>query len=389
MGETSREVNVSRLVSSLTAGLLLAAGCGGSVPPAASDPVGIDAPAGFSVGLFADGVAGARFLAIGPDGDVYLSHPRSGRVVRLPDANHDGAADGIEVVVDGLDRPHGLAFDGRRLYIAENGRVIRVSIGPDGGRAESLTVILPDLPGGGGHWTRTVVLDPAKRRLYVSIGSSCNVCIEEDPRRGSVIRANLDGGDEDVFARGLRNAVGLAFHPVTRELWATDNGRDMLGDTLPPEEVVDILREGGDYGWPACYGERILDPDYGNAERCAASIPPAWTDSAHVAPLGCAFYTGDAFPPEYRGDFFVACHGSWNRSVPAGYKVLHIDVEGGRPVASRTFLGGFRSGGRVRGRPVDVCQAPDGSLLVSDDHAGRVYRVTYDSQGSVGRGRVR
>lgn len=354
-----------------------AAGCGGTSPSAAPSVTGLDAPPGFALSLYAGGLPGARFLAIGPEGDVYLSQPRLGRVVRLPDRDGDGAADSVHVVVDGLDRPHGLAFDDRRLFIAENGRVIRVSIPRGDGPADSLRVVVPALPQGGGHWTRTVVVDPRRERLFVSIGSSCNVCIEEDPRRGSVIRTALDGSGEAIFAHGLRNAVGLAFHPATGELWATDNGRDWLGDTLPPEEVVNILREGGDYGWPACYGDRVLDPEYGEAARCAASIPPAWTDSAHVAPLGCAFYTGTSFPPEYRGDFFVACHGSWNSSRPVGYKVLHIDVEGGRPVASRTFLGGFRRGGRVSGRPVDVSVAPDGSLLVSDDYAGSIYRIVY------------
>ncbi len=356
--------------------VLSAGGChsGDRVAPL---PAGIASPPGFSVGLYAEGVTGARFLAVGPDSQIYLSQPRLGRVIRLPDRNRDGRAEGAEVVAGGLDRPHGLAFHDRHLYIAESSRIVRLYIPRQGGAAESLRVIIPDLPEGGQHWTRTVVVDPTGEWLYVAIGSSCNVCAESDPRRAAVVRYRLDGSGGTVYARGLRNAVGLAFQPQTGALWATDNGRDLLGDNLPPEEIVNVLIEGGDYGWPACYGNGILDPDFGDESRCMASIPPALTDTAHVAPLGCAFYDASQFPAAYRGDFFVACHGSWNRSEPVGYKVLRVHIETGRPVRASTFLGGFRRGGKVHGRPVDICVAPDGSLLVSDDYAGAVYRVRY------------
>jgi glucose/arabinose dehydrogenase len=358
--------------------IVLLTGCGDSGKSVAPVVDGLTAPPGFAVSIFASGVGGARMFAVGPDGDVYLSLTGDGKVVRLPDRDHDGRADSVETVVSGLDQPHGLAFLGRRLYIAENPRVIRVSIPAAGGPGESLTVVVPDLPSGGGHSTRSLAIDPAGAHLFVSAGSSCNVCAETDPRRAAVSRYDIDGSNFVLYARGLRNAVGLAFRPGTGELWATDNGRDELGDNLPPEEIVDILQEGGDYGWPDCYGDRVLDPTLGgDSGRCAGTIPPALTDTAHVAPLGCAFYTGDAFPPDYRGDFFVACHGSWNRSIPVGYKVLRVHVENGRPVRAETFLGGFRLNGIVRGRPAGVCAAPDGALLVSDDMAGNVYRVVH------------
>lgn len=353
-------------------------GCSDSNPVSGA-PARLTAPAGFRTGVFAEGLRGVRFMALGPDGQVYVSQPGEGRVLRLPDRDQDGVSEAAETLIDGLDRPHGLAFLGERLYIAENGRVVRVRVRPGPTRAESLTVIIPDLPSGGGHWTRTVVVDPQRQHLLVSAGSSCNVCVEDDPRRAAVTRYRIDGSGETVFARGLRNAVGLTFRPGTGELWATDNGRDWLGDDLPPEEIVNILVEGGDYGWPSCYGDRVLDPEFGDPERCAASIPPALTDTAHVAPLGCAFYTGTQFPEAYRGDFFVACHGSWNRSHPVGYKVLHVEVEAGRPVRATTFLGGFRRGGEIEGRPVDVLVAADGSLLVTDDYGGRIYRVRWGS----------
>jgi glucose/arabinose dehydrogenase len=347
---------------------------------------GLVAPPGFKVSVFASGLDHPRMLSIGPDSEAYVSEMGAGRVTRLPDRDHDGRADRSETIAESLNEPHGLAFLGRRLYVAENQRVIRVTIPSGSGAGESLTVVVPDLPAGGGHFTRTLAIDPGARNLFVSIGSTCNVCVEDDPRRASVMRFALDGTQGEVFAHGLRNAVGLAFRPGSDELWATENGRDMLGDDMPPEEIVNILEEGGDYGWPYCYGDRIADPtEGGTEEHCAATIPPALTDSAHVAPLGCAFYTGTTFPPEYDGEFFVCCHGSWNRSVPAGYKVLRVHVEGGRPTRAETFLGGFRRAGVVHGRPVGVCTAADGSLLVTDDFAGVVYRVTYIGSRAPGR----
>jgi len=181
-----------------------------------------------------------------------------------------------------------------------------------------------------------------------------------------------------VYARGLRNAVGLAFNPVNGELWATSNERDMLGDDLPPEEIVDVLRQGGDYGWPYCYGDRVPNPEYHDVARCAGTIPPALTDTAHSAPLGCTFYTGSAFPAEYRNDYFVAYHGSWNRSRPTGYRVVRVRVRGGKPTTIENFVSGFRPGpDEPIGRPVDVLTAPDGSLLVSDDFGGRIFRVRW------------
>lgn len=367
--------------------LLIAMICGCSETSRGLSPQanGLSAPPGFTVSTFASGLERPRMLAVGPDGELYVSEMGAGRVTRLPDRNHDGRSDGAETIAENLDEPHGLAFLGSRLYIAENPRVIRLTIPPGGGPGESLAVVVPDLPAGGGHSTRTIAIDRGARSLFVSIGSSCNVCVEEDPRRATVMRFGIDGSAGGIYARGLRNAVGLAFRPGTDELWATENGRDMLGDDLPPEEIVNILREGGDYGWPYCYGDRVADPSQGGTpERCASTIPPALTDTAHVAPLGCAFYTGTAFPPDYRGDFFVACHGSWNRTVPAGYKVLRVHVEGGRPVRAETFLGGFRRAGVVHGRPVGVCTASDGSLMVTDDLAGVVYRISFGTPKASG-----
>ena len=359
----------------LAAALAVAACASARVP---EDPAPhLAVPRGFAVNTYAEGLQGARFMAVGPDGAIYLTLTRSGRVVALPDANRDGRADRVVTVAEGLDLPHGIAFHDGALYVAETGRVIRYP-GYRGGRAGRPEVVVGHLPAGGGHFTRTIAFGPRDGMLYVSVGSSCNICEERDRRRAAVSRYRADGSQGIVFARGLRNAVGLAFNPVNGELWATSNERDMLGDDLPPEEIVDVLVEGGDYGWPYCYGNRVPNPEYNDRARCAGTIPPALTDTAHSAPLGCAFYTGSAFPAEYRNDYFVCYHGSWNRSRPTGYKVVRVRVQGGRPTAIEPFLTGFLPHpGEPLGRPVDVVTAPDGSLLVSDDFGGRIFRVRW------------
>ena len=214
--------------------------------------------------------------------------------------------------------------------------------------------------------------------MYVSIGSSCNVCEENDPRRAAVVRYDSDGGGETVFSSGLRNSVALAFHPESGELWAANNGRDRIGDDLPPEEI-NILSEGKHYGWPYCYGDGIMNPEYVNdPSLCEETIAPVFDMQAHSAPLGMRFYNGGQFPAEYRGDLFIAFHGSWNRSKKTGYKVVRVRVEDGLPVSIEDFVSGWLMPDETRwGRPVDVEISPDGSMFVSDDHQGKVYKITY------------
>jgi glucose/arabinose dehydrogenase len=336
---------------------------------------GLHAPDGLRVTVFAEGLPGIRFMALGPDDQIYATIMGKGQVVRLLDRDANGRCDKVEVVASGLDLPHGIAFFGGALWVAETGRVIKYP----GFRADQPlpkpVVVVPNLPKRGAHVTRSIEFNTAKREFYVSVGSSCNVCVEKDPRRAAVLRYNFDGSGEQIFARGMRNAVGLAMRPGSYELWATNNERDLLGDDVPPEEIVNILERGADYGWPYCYGNRIPNPEFDDAERCRETRLPAITDTAHSAPLGCVFYTGRNFPLEYVGDFFVAYHGSWNRSVPTGYKVVRVRVKDGKPVAIEPFLTGFRRDGKVFGRPVDVEVGRDGALYVSDDHGGRVFRV--------------
>jgi glucose/arabinose dehydrogenase len=221
-----------------------------------------------------------------------------------------------------------------------------------------------------------VLFSPDGSTLFVSIGSSCNVCEEDDPRRAAIVRYNPDGSGEQVFARGLRNAVGIVFRPGTDELWATNNGRDMLGDDQPPE-TVNLVHQGDDFGWPRCHAGRIVDPDFGGPDACQGVTPPMVEMQAHSAPLGLAFYTGDQFPQEYQGDLFVAFHGSWNRTVPTGYKVVRIPFDDGQPGPVQDFAVGWLDGDAAWGRPADLAVSPDGSLYVSDDEGGIIYRIFY------------
>jgi glucose/arabinose dehydrogenase len=359
---------------------LLLSGCT-SVPVAApaTDQASVHLPPGFALGIFARDLGHARFLAVDPRGTLLVSVPRSGHVLALPDDDGDGRADHALTVVEGLDLPHGLAFYRDALYVAETGRVVRLRYDPAARRAVGPPeVVVRDLPARGGHWTRTIAFGP-DGRLYVAVGSSCNNCEERDGRRAAITRFEADGSGEWRFATGLRNAVGLAFRPGTPELWASVNNRDWLGDDRPADYLTRI-EPGGFYGWPYCHwdidGSLAPDPDLGSAERCQRVARPSVLYQAHSAPLGMAFYTGRRFPPEYRGNLFVALHGSWNRSTPTGYKVVRARLDGAAPRAE-DFATGWLVRRRAWGRPVDLAVGGDGSLFLSDDAQGVVYRITY------------
>ena len=353
--------------------ILLALALG--VPPAGAQQGRITVPSGFHIDVFAPPLASARFMTLDPAGTLLVSLPRQGRVVALPDADHDGRADATVTVADGLDHPHGLAFHEGHLYVAETGAVKRFRYDTATRKASEGRVVVANLPTGGNHWTRTIVFD-REGGMFVSTGSSCNVCDERDRRRAAVVRYNADGSGESLFATGLRNAVGLAVHPTTGVLWATVNERDWRGDDLPPDYVT-IVERGRFYGWPSCFaagGKIVPDPDFkAGAERCGSMTLPTVEIQAHSAPLGLAFYTGRQFPAAYHGNLFVAYHGSWNRSVPTGYKIVRIPFAEGKAGRPEDFATGWISGG-LPGRPVDVLVAPDGALFVS---AEAIYRITY------------
>ena len=343
-------------------------------------PGELNLPTGFGISLYAEGLNDPRMMTVGPDGMAYVAERGAGRIVRLPDRDEDGVADEVEVIADGLNAPSSLDFytDGS-LYVGETTRVVRLFNPDNEGAFQDRETIIEGLPDGG-HTTRTVLFSPDGAYLYVSVGSSCNVCIEDDDRRSTIMRYQPDGSDGMIYTEGLRNAVGITFRPGTDELWATNNGRDWLGDDQPPETIYRVT-EGEDAGWPQCHAGRIIDPDYGEEGSCENVSDPEVEFQAHTAPLGLTFYTGTQFPERYQGGMFVGLHGSWNRTVPVGYKVIHIPMENGEPGQVQDFaVGWLQDDGSKWGRPVDVVTASDGSLLISDDGEGRIYRAFYQGE---------
>ena len=356
--------------------LLLLIAAAVEAAPAHAEMAHVTLPLGFAIGVFATGLEHPRFMTLDPSGTLLVSIPVQGRVAALVEHNDRGPE--TVTVAEGLDRPHGLAWKDGQLYVAETGRVLRFHYDPSTHRATQPVVIVPKLPSGGSHWTRTIAFGP-DGQLYVSVGSSCNVCREQDGRRAAILRYNADGSGREAVATGMRNAVGLTFAPGRAALWATVNERDWRGDDLPPDFITEV-REHGFYGWPDCMaiqGRSIVDERFGRSDRCATVTLPSVEIQAHSAPLGLAFYTGKQFPEAYRGDLFVAYHGSWNRSVPTGYKVVRVRFKEGKPAGVEDFATGWLRGGRALGRPVDLVVGRDGSLYLSDDFTGQIYRITY------------
>jgi glucose/arabinose dehydrogenase len=269
-----------------------------------------------------------------------------------------------------------LVFHEGSWYIGVPTGVVRLTDTDGDGRSDQAFTLIGDYPTGG-HNTRTVLFLP-DGRMAVSVGSSCNVCEEADSRRAAVVVYDgPDAGGGRLFAVGLRNAVGLALHPLTGELWATNNGRDLMGDDLPPETVY-IIREGADYGWPRCHAGDVVDPDFGFVGACEGVVNPVAEWQAHTAPLGLAFYTGEGFPAEYRGDLFIALHGSWNHSTGVGYSVIRLPLDGSTAVGPvEDFAWGWLKGGEASGRPVGLAVGPEGALYVSDDKGGLIYRIVW------------
>jgi glucose/arabinose dehydrogenase len=342
-------------------------------------------PPGFAISLFAKNLPGARVLVLDPNGTLLVSLTSQGKVMALPDKNDDGVADALVTVLDGLDKPHGLAFGpGKepRLYVAETGRVASFDYDPERLTATSEQKIA-DLPPGGRHFTRSLRFLPGTRdrRLLISVGSSCDACEEKDWRSAKILAVDPGGGDLSIFASGLRNSAFMAVHPLSKHVWATEMGRDFLGDHLPPDEI-NIILEGSHYGWPYCYGKRLhddkTDPAGAHREFCKDTIPSFIDLPAHSAPLGLAFFPGE-WPREFRHDLLVAFHGSWNRTEPTGYKVVRYKLDAaGNFLDVEDFITGWLTPDGALGRPVDILITPEGVIFISDDKAGVVYRVLYE-----------
>lgn len=342
-------------------------------------------PQGVEIGVYAGELGNIRRIAFTPAGDLLVSDPRAGKIRLLErDGDGDGRADGRRVVLDGLDDPHGLDFRDGWLYVAESTAVRRVRFDAEAGEIRGEPVKLGEIPGGGMHWTRSLALGP-DGMIYVTVGSSCNICVLEDERRAAMLRLPVDGGEPEIYARGLRNTVGFDWRPETGELYGVDNGADLLGDDFPPDEL-NRIEPGGFYGWPYRHGFGVPDPDYGDqgGQRARKAREPVFAFGAHVAPLAIHFLEGENLPDPYDGAALVAQHGSWNRSELAGYRVVSLHWgEDGR-ITERAFVTGLLRDGEVLGRPVDITRGPDGAVYISDDYAGAVYRVTFDGDAKPG-----
>ena len=331
-------------------------------------------PRGYTVNAYATGLGGATVMVLTPKGDIIVSSPPHRVLLVKADNDGDGRSDGVETLIDELENPSGLFLDGDQLYIAEDSRVLRVRFDAETGKIVGTPeAILPDLPRNGMHWTRTIKKGP-DGFFYVSIGASCNVCIEKNPWRAGIIRFK-PGEKAELYASGLRNTVGFDWQPGTNVLYGVDNGRDWLGDNLPPEKVNQI-KEGGFYGWPYLYGDNQPDPDFGKEahDRTSHAIPPVYGLPAHVAPLSILFIRHSKMA-KFGAAALVAEHGSWNRSQKIGYQVVALYWRDGQ-ITEEQFLTGFlKQDCDVLGRPVDIVESPDGTIFISDDYNGVIWRV--------------
>lgn len=348
----------------------------------------ISLPAGFKISLFAAGLAKPRMMAMASNGDLFVADMGAGQVVVLPDRNNDGVADSVSVFASGLDSPHSLVFYNNYLYVATSSKVVRYPYQSGDLKASAAaTLVTSDFPPGvQDHVTRTIAISPDGKQLYLAAGSDCNVCEESISGLAAITVFDLsaDGSKATngrIFASGIRNAVGIEFASGTSNLWAVVNNRDELGDDVPSETLLRV-KSGDNYGWPYCYtqgGKVVYDSNFGqkDASACQNVTTAALEMQAHSAPLGLDFYTGKQFPANYQGNLFIGYHGSWNRSVPTGAKVVRVPFVNGQPQQAIDFATGWLQNGNHWGRPVDPLTAPDGSLFVSDDQAGAVYRIYY------------
>jgi glucose/arabinose dehydrogenase len=368
--------------------LVLGLACGGSTPPPDRHPMDaklpldkVKLPKGFKISVFAE-VDEARSMCLSPSGVLYVGNRRGNKVYAVTDRNRDFRADQVQVVASGLDMPNGVAFRDGSLYVAEVSRILRFDqIEQNLNNPPKPVVVFDKFPTDKHHGWKFISFGP-DGKLYVPVGAPCNICERPDNAAySSITRLNPDGSGFEVFAHGIRNSVGFTWHPTTGEMWFTSNGRDMMGDDVPGDVLHRVPQAGMHFGYPYCHQGNVPDPEFGSKRPCSDFVPPAQVLGAHVAALGLRFYTGQQFPAEYRGQLIVAEHGSWNRSQKSGYRLALVRVDANQRVTSyETFAEGWLDGGSqdVWGRPVDVQPLPDGSLLVSDDKANVIYRISYE-----------
>jgi glucose/arabinose dehydrogenase len=353
----------------------------GMLPSAAAELGEITLPSGFRIAVYAGDVPGARQMAVGPAGVVFLGSRAEGKVYAVVDRDGDARADQVHVVASGLNSPSGVAFRDGALYVGAVNRVLRFrDVARDLARPPRPEVVSEAYPSDAHHGWKFLAFGP-DGKLYVPVGAPCNVCTPPGPLHATITRLDLAGGRPEVVARGVRNSVGFDFDPATGDLWFTDNGRDWLGDDQPPDELNHLTKVGEHFGFPFCHGNGIRDPEHNAGRSCGEFTAPARELGPHVAAIGMRFYTGRMFPEKYRGGIFIAEHGSWNRSTPIGYRVSFVKIENGRATSYESFASGWLKGNTASGRPADVLVMPDGALLVSDDKAGRIYRISYAGNG--------
>lgn len=337
----------------------------------------IELPRGFEIELVTDQVPGARSLELSPNGILYVGTRGAGNVYAVTGVLDQAEQVSVATIATGLEVPNGVAWREGSLYVAERTRILRFEDIDSRLLDPGTPALVRDgYPDDRLHGWRFIRFGPDDM-LYVPVGAPCNACESEDPIYGSITRIDPATGEREIVAHGIRNSVGFDWNPETGELWFTDNGADLMGDDLPPDELNRVTGSGLHFGFPYCHGGDFPDPDLGDERPCDQTVRPAIKLGPHVAALGMRFYTEEQFPSEYRGQIFIAEHGSWNRTDPTGYRVSVVRLEEGRAVEYTGFAEGWLQGEEAWGRPVDVEVAPDGALLVSDDMSGAIYRITY------------
>ncbi len=339
----------------------------------------IKLPDGFKIEVFAE-VENARSLAISPSGTVFVGNRDKDKVYAVKDTNGDHIADRKWVIADSLNMPNGVAFKDGALYVAEMTRIIKFDdIESKLDNPGKYTVINDSYPEQDGHGWKYIAFGP-DGKLYVPVGAPCNICEPKEEIYASITRINADGSGREIYAKGIRNTVGFTWHPETKDLWFTDNGRDMMGDEIPNCELNVASKEGMHFGYPYCHEGSVKDPEFGNKRPCSDFVPPVQKMGPHVAPLGLKFYTGSMFPDTYKNQLFVARHGSWNRTKKSGHDLALVKISNNtKSEGLESFASGWLDDAtqKVWGRPVDVLLLDDGSMLVSDDFANVIYRISY------------